>query len=120
MTTVDEHQPIGDEESTEDGKPNLAAPETRAAGRWMSAGIPTERSKNFRGSVARLGRLLGTELPILVLVAVTAVVSAVFNVLGPRILGRATDVIFHGVVTHQGINFDKLHRVLLEAVAVYV
>jgi ATP-binding cassette subfamily B protein len=120
MTTVDEQQPIGDEESTDDDKPDLAAPETRAAGRWMSAGIPTEKSKNFRGSVTRLGRLLGPELPILVLVAITAVISAVLNVLGPRILGRGTDVIFQGVITHQGIDFGKLHRVLLEAVAVYV
>ena len=43
MTVLDERQ---DEE-----EPDLAAPETRAAGRWNSAGVPTERSKDFGTAV---------------------------------------------------------------------
>ena len=114
MTTVDEHQPISDEESTDENEPNLAARDTRAAGRWMSAGMPTEKSKNFRASVVRLGSLLGPEWLILGVIFVTAILSAFLNVLGPRVLGHGTDVIFKGVITHQGIDFGKLHRVLME------
>jgi len=50
--------PALDEKSAEDEKPNLARPETRAAGRWMSAGIPQNGRRTSGGSVARLGRLL--------------------------------------------------------------
>jgi ATP-binding cassette, subfamily B, multidrug efflux pump len=107
-------------EREDEDEPDLAAPETRAAGKWMSAGVPTEKSKNFRESVARLGRLLGPDRLILTFVVVVAVVSAALNVLGPRVLGRATDVIVTGVVTPGGIDLGRLDRVLLEAVALYV
>jgi ATP-binding cassette subfamily B protein len=52
-------------------------------------------------------------------VAVVAVTSAALNVLGPRVLGHGTDIIFRGVVAHRGIAFGRLHHILLEAVALY-
>jgi ATP-binding cassette subfamily B multidrug efflux pump len=108
-----------DETHDDEDQPDLAAPETRAAGRWHSAGVPTEKSKDFKTTVRRLGRLLSPEQPILVLIAVVAVTSAALNVFGPRVLGHGTDIIFRGVVTHRGIAFGRLHHVLLEAVALY-
>ena len=77
---------------------DLAAPETRAAGRWHSAGVPTEKSKDFGAAVRRLSRLLGREWRTVTAIAVLAVSSTVCNVLGPRVLGRGTDVIVRGVV----------------------
>jgi len=47
------------------------------------------------------------------------VVSATLNVLGPRVLGRGTDVIFRGVLNHDHIDFAELHRILMQAVALY-
>ena len=114
MTVVDDKQ--GHEE---DEDLSLAAPETRAAGRWNSAGVPTEKSKDFGTAVRRLAGLLKPERPILVVVALVAIISAVLNVLGPRVLGHGTDIIFQGVMTREGIDFGALHRVLLEAVALY-
>jgi ATP-binding cassette subfamily B protein len=111
MTILDETQ--------EEEELSLAAPETRAAGRWNSAGVPTEKSKDFRTSVRRLAGLLKPERPILFVVAVVAITSAVLNVMGPRVLGRGTDIIFRGVVSHQGIDFTALHRVLYQAIALY-
>jgi ATP-binding cassette subfamily B protein len=112
MTVVDEAQ-------QQDEEVDLAAPDTRAAGRWNSAGVPTEKSKDFGTAVRRLGTLLKPERPILAFVAVAAITSAILNVLGPRVLGHGTDIIFRGVVGHQGIDFDKLHGVLFQAVALY-
>ena len=97
---------------------NLAAPETRAAGRWQAAGIPTEKSKDFRSSVRRLGRLLAPQRVVLVVIGLVAAVSAVLNVLGPRVLGRGTDVIVRGVIG-DGIEFGRLHRILVEAIGLY-
>jgi ATP-binding cassette subfamily B protein len=98
---------------------NLAAPETRAAGRWMSAGMPTERSKDFGGSVKRLARLLRKDEWRLIVIAVMAIVGVTLNVLGPKVLGRATDVIVRGVILPGGIAFGRLHHILFEALVLY-
>ena len=119
MTITDERAP-GDESPDDDApKIDLTAPDTRAAGRWNSAGMPTERSAQFGTAVRRLLHLLGPERIILGLVAVTAIVSATLNVLGPRVLGHATDVIIEGLRGGTGIDYGKLHGVLLEGIALY-
>jgi ATP-binding cassette subfamily B protein len=108
-------------ELDEDGNEvDLTAPETRAAGRWNSAGMPTERSAQFGASVRRLLLLLRPERGVLVLVVLTSIASATLNVLGPRILGRGTDVIVDGVIRPGGLDFGRLHRILLQAVTVYL
>jgi ATP-binding cassette subfamily B multidrug efflux pump len=68
---------------------------------WMSAGMPAEKSLNFGPSARRLmSRLRPHRLHIL-LVMLLAIVSVGFSVLGPRILGNATNVIFSGVLGKQ-------------------
>nr|WP_141819666.1 ABC transporter ATP-binding protein [Ornithinimicrobium humiphilum] len=59
-------------------------------------GVPVQKASDFRGSAKRLlGRLAPYRGLILLSVALT-VVSVVLGVLGPRVLGRATDIIFAG------------------------
>ncbi len=113
---------VTEELASDDGAPkvDLTAPDTRAAGRWNSAGMPTERSAQFGTAVKRLLHLLRPERLILALVAITAIVSAILNVLGPLILGHATDEIIDGIRTGTGIDLGRLHEILLQGVAVYV
>jgi ATP-binding cassette, subfamily B, multidrug efflux pump len=118
MTTVDERSDA--DGTTDTPTVNLAAPDTRAAGRWNSAGMPTERSDQFGAAVRRLVGLLGPERPILVFVVAAAIVSATLNVLGPRVLGRGTDVIIRGIRGPGGIDYGRLHQVLWQAVGLYV
>jgi ATP-binding cassette subfamily B protein len=61
-------------------------------------GMPTEKSLDFRGSSRRLLRTLRPERPLIVVTLLLAVASVTLTVLGPRILGHATDLIFSGVV----------------------
>ncbi len=103
----------------EDEELDLAAPETRAAGRWNSAGVPGERSKDFRSAIRRLFRMLGPMKVVLVVVAVVAIASATLNVFGPKVLGHATNVIIGGIQSGHGIDFGELHRVLMQAVLLY-
>jgi ATP-binding cassette subfamily B protein len=49
-----------------------------------------------------------------------AVVSVTLTVIGPRILGHATNIIVDGIRSPAGINFGDLHMVLLEALLIYV
>jgi len=59
---------------------------------------PVEKSLNFFPSLKRLVGHLAPERMILSLSVLLAVVGIFLNVMGPRILGMATDVIFTGVV----------------------
>jgi ATP-binding cassette subfamily B protein len=64
-------------------------------------GMPTEKSLDFRGSSRRLLRTLRPERPLIIVTLLLAVASVTLTVLGPRILGHATDLIFSGVVGRQ-------------------
>jgi len=65
----------------------------------MGMGLPPAKSKDFRGSSRRLFARLRPERPRIATVLVLAVVSVVFAVSGPRILGTATNIIFEGVIS---------------------
>ncbi|WP_454083494.1 ABC transporter ATP-binding protein [Georgenia sp. Marseille-Q6866] len=63
------------------------------------AGVPPgEKSANFGASLRRLLRAMAPERVRLVVVLVLAVVAVGLQVLGPTLLGRATDIVFNGVV----------------------
>ena len=59
---------------------------------------PVEKSLNFLPSLKRLLGHLAPERMILILAVLLAVAGVMMNVLGPKILGMATDVIFTGVL----------------------
>jgi ATP-binding cassette subfamily B protein len=67
-------------------------------GRMWGQTRPVEKSLNFFPSLRRLLGHLAPERMILTLVVLLAVTAIVMNVLGPRILGLATDVIFTGAI----------------------
>ncbi|WP_433246090.1 ABC transporter ATP-binding protein [Streptosporangium sp. CA-135522] len=67
-------------------------------GPFGGAGMPVEKSMNFGPSMRRLLRRLTPERPKLLTAIGLAVASVVFGVVGPKILGRATDLIFSGVI----------------------
>ena len=89
-------------------------------GRWGAAGLPLERSKNFKNSTRRLAARLRPEGFGVVGVLVLAVASVTLLVIAPRILGSATNVIVDGVISGNGIDFGRLHRILLVVLVVYV
>ena len=74
-------------------------------------GMPAEKSKDFRGAFGRLLGRLRPEAPLIAIVFVLAVVSVAFAVLGPKILGNATNVIFQGVISGRmppGVSQDQV------------
>jgi ATP-binding cassette, subfamily B, multidrug efflux pump len=87
------------------GQPVRKAPErpkygppAGGGGRMWGQARPVEKSLNFFPSLKRLLRHLAPERMILILVVLLAVTGIVMNVLGPKILGMATDVIFTGII----------------------
>ncbi len=103
--------------------------ETRERGNMMRGPGPGghfvggEKAKDFKGAVKRLFSYLGRyRLPILI-VLIFAVFGTVFNVIGPKVLSRATTELFAGlsrkITGTGGIDFDKIGRILLTALLIY-
>jgi ATP-binding cassette subfamily B multidrug efflux pump len=70
-------------------------------GPFAGMNIPVEKAMNFGPSAKRLLGQLRPERLWLVLVLVLAVVSVAFSVIGPRLLGEGTNLIFAGVVSKE-------------------
>ncbi len=96
-------------------------PSQRRQGGFGSAiGMPTERSHDFTTALRRLWDLLAGERSKLVAVLALTLVSVALVVVGPRLLGNATDVIVQGVITSAGIDYARLHRMLAFVVGLYL
>ncbi|WP_329120861.1 ABC transporter ATP-binding protein [Streptomyces sp. NBC_01353] len=67
-------------------------------GRMMAGGGPDQRSMDFKGSGKRLMKQLAPERGALWLMLIACVLSVAASVVGPKILGKATDLVFAGVV----------------------
>ncbi|MCB0900835.1 MAG: ABC transporter ATP-binding protein, partial [Actinobacteria bacterium] len=63
--------------------------------------LPAEKARDFKGTFRRLLRRLHPERIVIAVVLALAVVSVFFQVLGPWLLGQATNVIFAGVLGEQ-------------------
>jgi ATP-binding cassette subfamily B multidrug efflux pump len=71
----------------------------RGGGPFGGMNLPAEKAMNFSQSGRRLVGTLRPERVWLALVLVLAVISVTFSVIGPRLLGEGTNLIFSGVVS---------------------
>lgn len=85
--------------------------------------IPGEKAKDFRGSVGKLLNYMGRYKIALVFVIIFAICSTAFNIVGPKILSKATTEIFNGLLSKlsggAGIDFGKIGRILLILIGIY-
>ena len=86
--------------STPTRNPNR--PQMRGPGHMMgAAGMPAEKSLNFWPSAKRLIGQLAPEKIGATAVVLLTVAGVAFSVIGPKILGNATNIIFEGVIGKQ-------------------
>jgi ATP-binding cassette, subfamily B, multidrug efflux pump len=91
--------------------PPGAGPRRGFGGGMMGMGMPPAKPRNFGQSFRRLLGRLRPEAPRIAAVIVFAVISVLFAILGPKILGNATNIIFEGVVGRQlpaGVSQDQV------------
>ena len=82
------------------------------------------KAKDFKGSLKKLVKYMSVYKVQMLFVAVFAVCGTVFNIVGPKILGKATTEIFNGLVSKvsggSGMNFGKIGQILLITLGLYV
>ena len=87
--------------------------------------MPGEKASDFKGTIRRLVKYLGAyKFPILFCFVFSAA-SAVFSIVGPKILGQATTKLFEGAMgkiagSGVSIDFSAIARILLTLALLYV
>ena len=85
--------------------------------------VPGEKAKNFKGSIGKLIAYLGNYKIPIIFVMIFAAVSTVFNVVGPKILGKATTALSEGLMNKiqgtGGMDFNYIGKVLLFVLCLY-
>ncbi|MCD5309455.1 ABC transporter ATP-binding protein [Kineosporia babensis] len=86
------------------------------------AGPSTEKALDFKGSARRLLGLLRPQRHLLIGALLLGLGSVICSVIGPKLLGEATDVIFDGAVLDRaaGIDFGRVRDLLFQVLAVYL
>ncbi|MEY8368638.1 ABC transporter ATP-binding protein [Anaerovoracaceae bacterium 42-11] len=89
----------------------------------MGAMMGGEKAKDFKGSFKKLLAYIGRYKFAVLAVMIFAAVSTVFNVLGPKVMGRATTELAEGLMRKiggtGGIDFDKILQILLITLGLY-
>ena len=89
-------------------------------------GMPVEKPKNFGVTARRLVSYLQPHRTRLALVLLAAIMSTVFSIVSPKILGLATTRLFEGIVAKlrrqagAHVDFEYIARILLILVGLYV
>jgi len=84
-----------------------------------------EKPKSFKKAMGTFIKYLAPYRVSLALVLIFAIASTVFMIVGPKMLGNATTILFNGIVakathTGTGVDFTAIGRICLELVGLYV
>lgn len=85
--------------------------------------MPGEKAKDFKGTTRKILSYVGRYKIAIVLVMICAVMGTIFNIVGPKVLSKATTEIFNGLVSKvsggSGIDFHKIGVILLILLGLY-
>lgn len=84
-----------------------------------------DKARDFKGTMKKLIAYLGPHKLATVIVIILSIVSTVFSIFGPKILGQATTKLFEGVMgqitgTGSGIDFNAIGQILLTVLGLYI
>ncbi|NIK77259.1 ATP-binding cassette subfamily B protein [Paenibacillus castaneae] len=82
-------------------------------------GMPVQKAKDFKGTLRRLLAYLKPYRMKLIIVLLMAVLSTVFSIVSPKLMGNATTEIYEGIVG-SGINFDAIMRIVFILIGLYL
>ena len=90
----------------------------------MGVMAPGEKPKDLKGTLKKLMGYMSIYKIQLLFVIIFAIGGTIFNIVGPKILGKATTEIFNGLVNKvsggSGMDFGKIGRILLFTLGLYL
>lgn len=85
--------------------------------------MPGEKAKDFKGTLKKLLSYMGNYKFAILLVMIFAVGGTTFNIIGPKVLSKATTELFNGLMAKiggtGGIDFGKIAQILLFLLCLY-
>lgn len=106
------------------GQADVKVSQRRRHGPGGPAGFPVEKAKDFKATIKKLIAYIGSYRAAVVAVMLFAVAGTVFNIAGPKILGKATTELFMGLTAKiagtGGIDFVKIGQILLFTLGLYL
>ncbi|WP_066062599.1 ABC transporter ATP-binding protein [Neobacillus soli] len=92
----------------------------------MGMGMPVQKAKDFKGTLKRLISYLKPYKLQLFAVLITAIISTVFSIVSPKIMGHATTKLFEGLmmklkgVPGAKIDFDYIGQIIILLIGLYI
>lgn len=84
----------------------------------------TEKAKDFKGTLKKLLKSLDSYKIPIIIVFIFAIISTIFSIIGPKVLGNATTEIFSGIVAKingsGSINFSAVNKILFTCLVLYI
>ncbi len=85
---------------------------------------PGEKPKNFKSSIKKLVKYLGAYKIAIFIVMILAAAATLFSVAGPKIMAKATNALFDGLMSKiagtGGIDFGYIGKILLFTLGLYI
>ncbi|MCL2859702.1 MAG: ABC transporter ATP-binding protein/permease [Oscillospiraceae bacterium] len=87
--------------------------------------MPGEKAKDFKGTLKKFLNYIGKYKVRVIFVILCAIGSTIFTIVGPKILSKATNKLFEGLMgmvtgTGTGIDFGYISGIILTLIALYV
>ena len=106
-------------------KTDRRKPPKPAMGGKMAGMMAGERAKDFKGTFRQFVRYMGNYKFSVIVVMLFAIISTVFMIVGPKILGNATTLLAEGIMgsftgSDEGIDFDGIANILLTLLGIYI
>ena len=98
-------------------------PSKRGPGHGMGM-MPGEKAKDLKGTMGKLLKYMGRYKIAVIIVMICAAAATVFNVISPKIMGKATTKLSEGLMAkiagNGTIDFDYIAKILLITLALYI
>jgi ATP-binding cassette subfamily B multidrug efflux pump len=130
MSTTDNKKPTSNGKGNSDSKPSQERKQAPPGGGPFGRGghmgmMKGEKARDFKGTMRKLIAYLGPHKLATLIVIILSMVSTVFSIFGPKILGQATTKLFEGVMgqitgSGSGIDFNAIGQILLTVLGLYV
>ena len=99
-------------------------PQTNRPMQPQGIGLQTEKAKDFKGTLKKLINYIGVYKWIILFVCILAIISTAFAIIGPKILGQATDELFNGFMAKIAgtgdIDFTVIGNILFMLICLYI